>query len=252
MPRKQYNPVHPGQVFQRLTVIQRAPKKTYPSGETREAWTCRCECGKVLDVTGHCLLRGNTRSCGCLQKQTMTENLSHSLAHGEAAKNRETPEYRTWLSMRRRCFDPTSDKYHLYGGRGISVDSRWHSFAAFLEDMGRKPSPRHSIDRYPNNNGNYEPGNVRWATAIEQARNKRTNHLIDFHGKPTPLSQFAELIGANVNVVRTRIRTGWSIREIEQGHMEERSCSLCGSLFIPKHRRDRCCTNRCYRRWSGH
>jgi hypothetical protein len=85
-----------------------------------------------------------------------------------------TPEYQTWANIIKRCTNPKTPNYRYYGGRGIAICSRWRdSFQAFLADMGRRPSPRHSIDRYPNNDGHYEPGNCRWATAKEQRQNQR-------------------------------------------------------------------------------
>src|SRR5262245_33615736 len=89
-----------------------------------------------------------------------------------------------WRGMIRRCENPNDSRYEDYGARGISVCARWRdSFEAFAEDMGPRPSPDHSIDRYPNNNGNYEPGNCRWATQKQQARNMRTNRRLKFRSK---------------------------------------------------------------------
>jgi hypothetical protein len=93
--------------------------------------------------------------------------------HGCARADGADAEYSIWRQMRQRCSNSRNTSYKLYGGRGISVCARWDTFENFLADMGRRPSPQHSLDRFPNNDGNYEPGNVRWATAKQQANNRR-------------------------------------------------------------------------------
>lgn len=125
-------------------------------------WLCRCECGNEKLIYGGHLRAGMTESCGCgPQVCRVTHNLSHS------------PEYRAWDNARERCRNPNNRKFPIYGARGISVCERWaNSFDNFIADMGRKPSPSHSLDRI-DNNGNYEPGNCRWATGEQQNRNRR-------------------------------------------------------------------------------
>jgi len=122
-------------------------------------------------------------------------------------------EYRAWAGMRTRCHNPAFKDWHLYGGRGITICARWDSFAAFFEDLGTKPSPRHSLDRFPNPHGNYEPGNARWATPKEQARNwSKRNRRIAFDGRVMTLSAWAEETGLVREVLRDRLDSGWTIR----------------------------------------
>jgi len=129
-------------------------------------WECKCDCGKVTYVLGGNLRSGRQKSCGCLDYE-------RKVKHGNTSGSKETPEYRAWKNMKKRCYN-TKDKYYQdYGGRGIKVCDRWlHSFENFLEDMGKRPSPKHSLDRI-DYNGDYSPENCRWVTASEQIINQR-------------------------------------------------------------------------------
>lgn len=174
-------------------------------------WRCQCECGSVRDVDGQSLRKGLSQSCGCLQRE-MTSKLGKSNAsHGMVG----SPEWKAWASMRGRCSNPNYRSYKNYGGRGIKVCDRWiDSFEAFFADMGRRPSAKHSLDRI-NNEGNYEPGNCRWATTKEQALNKRINRTVTAFGRTGPLVDFMPAgINGNspeYNRVLRRVNKGWSI-----------------------------------------
>lgn len=142
-------------------------------------WLCRCNCGTERAVCGETLRNGNSLSCGCLQKERAAEacrkfprKRCESLKHGEARCGKKTREYRIWKGLRNRCNNHNNKNYIDYGGRGITACERWDDYANFLADMGRCPSPAHSIDRIDNERG-YEPGNCRWATKSEQSQNRR-------------------------------------------------------------------------------
>lgn len=153
-----------GNKFGRLTVLSPIKNK-----HGHYSWKCRCECGNVSVVTGCSLSTGSARSCGCLRRDTTRIVRT---THGESSQGKRTSEYRTWISMKRRCDNRNCREYKNYGGRGIQVCKRWSlSFELFLHDMGRRP-PGLLLERI-NNDGHYEPGNVRWATRSEQMRNTR-------------------------------------------------------------------------------
>lgn len=125
------------------------------------------------------------------------------LKHGQARKGAKTRTYRLWESMHRRCYMPSQDSYHLYGGRGIKVHQQWHTFSGFLNDMGHCPDGL-SLDRIEVGK-DYEPGNCRWATAEQQARNKRSNHRITYNGETLTLIEWAERMGLKWRTLRARL-----------------------------------------------
>ena len=125
-----------------------------------------------------------------------------------------TPEYRSWDAMLQRCYNHQHRSWANYGGRGITVCERWrNSFEAFYADMGNKPTLQHTIDRYPEKSGNYEPGNCRWATRKEQQRNTRTNHLLTFRGETLTMAEWAERLGFGDWIIESRLRRGWTIEK---------------------------------------
>ena len=137
-----------------------------------------------------------------------------NLKHGHAKGGVLSLTYQSWCCMKRRCYDQNFAGYSRYGARGITVHPTWiDSFQKFLNDVGERPTKDHSLDRFPNKNGNYEPGNVRWATAKEQSNNKTTNRLLSFRGEERTVSQWADGLGISDKALRDRIKRGWSLEE---------------------------------------
>lgn len=205
--------VSPGDVFGRLTVIE----NDKPRPGTRDRYViCRCVCGCSKSIYVSNLTSNKVNSCGCLRKELTSQAF---LVHGQADK---TPEYQSWLHIRSRCLIATNKSYPDYGGRGIKICARWDSFELFFEDMGQRPSPKHSIDRI-DNNGDYCPENCRWATPKTQSNNKRNNHLIEYKGTTKTIAQWAEALSISRTTLRNRIvRGGWSVEKALTTPIKER------------------------------
>ena len=184
-----------GQIFGRLTVVERSGSNGYNS-----LWKCKCACGEERVVQSTMLKSGRTQSCGCLQRelaaeQQTTHGLNGSHTHG------------CWRSMRRRCEDPKHPAYARYGGVGIAVDERWQVFENFLADMGEAPSPDHTIERLRNTEG-YGPGNCRWATMEEQQNNRGNNVVVTINGKEQSLGRHARELGIPYSTLYDRYKKG--------------------------------------------
>lgn len=194
MPKKIVTQDNVGKTFHFLTV-----KEEFILDQ-RRWWKCKCICGEWTNVTRSAVLYGSTRSCGCWRNK-------FAVKHGQAPANGQTsPEYRARKGMIQRCYNPSAPHYDSYGGRGITVCEAWRNDAArFLADVGLRPSPKHSLDRYPNKNGNYEPGNVRWATQTEQMRNTRVNRNITFNNQTKCVTAWAETLGITKGALRARL-----------------------------------------------
>lgn len=191
-----------GQKFGRLTAIEIV-------GKTKHGlmvWRCRCECGNYSRVPVGALRGAAIRSCGCLARE------GNHLTHGQARKGKVCREWIVWQSAKNRCFNPSTIGYLDYGGRGIKMCERWkNSFEAFLEDMGRCPVGK-VIDRI-NNDGDYKPGNCRWATTFEQNNNKRNVPKITHDGKTLTKSEWDLERGYPIGTVARRIFEGCSVEK---------------------------------------
>ena len=166
-------------------------------------WLCICDCGNQRIIAGTSLRAGRNKSCGCASPLFTTEKMK---THG---KSRDRI-YSIWVGMLIRCSEKSKGKTRKnYFLRGINVCDKWKNFESFYEDMG-EPSLNYSIERI-NNNGNYEPGNCKWATSKEQGNNTSANKKIEFNGQIKNISQWAELLNIKPNTLTYRLKRGWSI-----------------------------------------
>jgi hypothetical protein len=188
-----------GKRFGSLTVQARASSNR--DGKAR--FTCLCDCGRASVVYGRCLVTGHTRSCGCARAAATAALFT---THGM----KRSVEYRTWGHIKTRCLNARNPAFPRYGGRGIAVCERWaSSFPAFYEDMGPRPSPKHSIDRI-DPNGNYEPGNCRWALPGQQNSNRSSVRIVEYQGRRDTIAGWSRQTGIPYLRLRRRIVAGWT------------------------------------------
>ena len=189
-----------GKTFGKLSVLEFIGR---PPNHGDSLWRCICACGKESLVRGYNLKAGYSRSCGCAIAPAL---LKSNITHGKY----NTPERRVWTGVKTRCFNSNEKTWKHYGGRGITVCGRWlgeNGFSNFLADMGKRPSPKYSIER-KNVNGNYEPDNCCWATKNEQMRNRRDALKIVYKGKLVPLKMACEAESVNYYSARNRLQKG--------------------------------------------
>lgn len=195
-----------GETYGRLTVISRAENK---GGFVY--WNCRCTCksGKVVTVRAGDLKSQKVLSCGCLNREkTIERETTHGKSHDKI--------YHVWQGIKDRCTNANCKQYPNYGGRGIKLYPAWEEFQPFydyvstLEHFGEKG---YSLDRI-DNNGNYEPDNLRWADRKTQNRNKTNNHLVEYQGELITLAEAAELSGIKRQTLQGRLKRGWAAEDL--------------------------------------
>lgn len=187
-----------GRVLGRLRVVSLAGK----NGSGNILWKCECSCGVVKEIASSPLLSGSVVSCGCLRQE-------NKITHGKS----KTREFRIWYGMIERCYNEKCCIYHLYGARGISVCDRWrYSFENFFEDMGERPSDKHTLERL-DNDILYCKENCSWETMRVQSRNRRSNRWIEYAGLRMVIADWDAHLGLKHGSVSSRINRGWT--EIE-------------------------------------
>jgi hypothetical protein len=195
-----------GTRFGRWTVVEN------PSvSKGRSKSKVKCDCGEIAVINCNNLFSGSSQSCGCF---TIERSRNTQTKHFHAAGEKPSKTYLTWQQMRNRCSNPNSSNYHRYGGRGITVCERWQKFENFLTDMGEKPLNA-SIDRI-DVNGNYEPGNCRWADAVTQSRNRRDVRNITVGDRTATLPEWATILNVKYWTLYSRFRRfGFSVEKLQ-------------------------------------
>lgn len=206
-----------GKTYGRLTILS----LSYDPDTKKYTSLCKCSCGNIREFNFACIRNGTTTSCGCYLNEIRGKaSIKHSMS--------KSKEHKAWKHIKERCFNPNSKFYYNYGGRGISMCDRWkNSFENFLADMGYAPSSKHSIDRI-DVNGNYEPGNCRWATDKQQGQNKRITYYITYGGRTKSTCEWENLLGLRRGRLRAAYKRGVDmvsyIDKIRQGNVSHIFC----------------------------
>lgn len=188
-----------GQRFEKLTAIRMVGKNK----NHKALWECQCECGNVVIVDSNSLRRGNSKSCGCSRRHINTK-------HGDSGRTRL---YRIWANMTERTTNPNNQHWDDYGGRGITICDEWKDYSNFKTwALENGYSPDLTIDRIDNSKG-YSPHNCRWVTRKAQCYNRRSNHLLTYHGESKTIQEWADQSHLKRNALVQRLHRGWSVEK---------------------------------------
>ena len=202
-----------GERYGRLLVLKQGPDLFSPKGKRLITWICRCDCGNETVVRSEHLTSHHTLSCGCAHKEQMEWWKTFAITHGKTKEK----SYKTWLLVKRRCYNKKDIDYPYYGGRGIKLAGEWEknpgAFCEYVENLPRYSENGTTIDRI-NPNKNYEPGNLRWLTIQEQQSNKRNNIFLTFDGRTMTLTDWAKETGISQPTLTRRKQAGWSVEQM--------------------------------------
>lgn len=205
-----------GQTFGRLKIVKRAPDYIQPNGRRRVMWECVCNCPNktICVVRGEDLRSGNSQSCGCYQKECAASHSTHGKTNSRL--------FYVWHDMKTRCYNPNVRNHKDYGGRGITVCPEWvdkesgfinfYNWAIANGYDETAPRGQCTLERIATD-GNYEPGNCKWATNQEQANNKRNNHYIIYKGARHTMAEWAKIKSMSCKTLASRIYKGWPIEK---------------------------------------
>jgi hypothetical protein len=214
-----------GMRFNRLIAIEYVGTSASRLAE----WLFLCDCGNYALIEGSYVSRGNTKSCGCYK---IDDHIRRNTKHG-VTKNKGTSKcYMAWKHIKQRCLTKSCSRFHDYGGRGIKIHPAWiNDFQSFYNHIGEPPTKDHSIDRINNSRG-YEPGNIRWATNVEQARNKRVNSTLTMDGQTLCMAEWASILPISYSTIRSRKRYGWCdkcalTKPIRSDYRIRHTCTHC-------------------------
>jgi hypothetical protein len=184
-------------------------------GSAPRRWRVKCDCGVEKIVSAGTLINGNSNSCGCLRAELIrVRNKKHGMT--------KTRTYRIYISMLRRAHYRTCVEHQRLMYAHVSIHPSWLKFENFLKDMGECPPGReYSLDRWPNNAGNYEPGNCRWATRVQQARNVRNNRILEIRGERLTVAEWSERTNIQVATIYARVYSGWSHEDAVFGALQK-------------------------------
>lgn len=201
--------------FGRLLAIGEGDKN-----KNRRTIKCLCDCGGIKNILPTSLRNGYTKSCGCLSIEHKNNFGNKYITHNQTNKNSEfSSEYKIFRGIKERCYNPNNPAYKNYGGRGITLCNRWlepngQGFINFLNDVGQRPTKKHSIDRFPDKNGNYTPDNCRWATDSEQVRNRRNTKLIEYNNEIKSLAEWCEIFNIKYHSAFYRLNKNWTLDKV--------------------------------------